>query len=81
MENLPKLAEQEFNQITKTHKGIIPKTIEDVIGKLNGLSNLLIASDWYRAAIVDAYVKPKSRGRPLKNDEFSPFLTRQTIKK
>jgi len=57
MENLPQLAEQEFNQITKFHKGIIPETIEIVTEKLNGLSSLLVASDWYRAAIVRAYTE------------------------
>lgn len=68
------IAERDFNQITKLHKGIIPETIEDVTGKLNGLGNLLVASEWYRAAVVRAWVQPTSGGRP-KSDEFSSLYT------
>ena len=55
--HMDKLIERDWNQITKSHKGIIPETLEDVTGKLNGLSSLLVASEWYRAAVLSAWIE------------------------
>jgi len=56
------LIKRDFDQMVITHKSIIPETIDDVKGKLNGLSGLLTASDWYRAAIVRAYTEKGTGG-------------------
>jgi hypothetical protein len=72
--NKQSLALKEFNQINQTHQVEIPEDIETVTSKLNILGGLLTASDWARAAIVRAWVKPTSGGRP-KSGEFLPLLT------
>jgi hypothetical protein len=72
--NNQSIALKEFNRITKTYKIQIPEDIKDVTKKLNALGGLLTASDWARAAIVMAWVRPTSGGRP-KSDENSSLLT------
>jgi phage N-6-adenine-methyltransferase len=68
------LLQQEFNQITKYHKSVIPDTIESVTGKLNGLGELLVASEWYRAAVVSAWVG-RGTNQYKVPDENSPSIT------
>jgi hypothetical protein len=52
-----KIILKAFDEITNTHKGTIPDSIDGIKLKLDGLGGLLVASEWYRAATVNAWIK------------------------
>ena len=70
----------QFDQITKTHKGIIPESIEGIKTNLNELGGLLVASEWYRAAVVNAWVKKGMNRFDIEDENSSSMNINQFLK-
>jgi hypothetical protein len=69
-----KLILRAFDEITNTHKGTIPDSIEGIKLRLDGLGGLLVTSEWYRAATIRAWVE-KQQGKRTDLEENSSKLT------
>ena len=69
------LAKIEFNEITESCKGTIPDTIEGTSKILNGLGGYLNTSEWYRAAVLSAWITKQ----PGKRTDLVENSTRLSI--
>ena len=75
-----KIILKAFDEITNTHKGTIPDSIDGIKLKLDGLGGLLVASEWYRAATVNAWIKKGKNQYDVPDENSSTITINQFLK-